>query len=104
MKIFKTLLLCAALFIGFGASAQTAAKKAKTETVTFNVAMDCHSCQAKIEKNIPWEKGVKDLSVDLESKQVTIKYDPSKTTEAKLKEAIEKLDFACEIPEKKEQK
>ena len=100
MKTFRTLILLgAALFIGFGASAKTADKKAKTETVTFNVSMDCHNCQAKIEKNIPWEKGVKDLKVDLENKQVTIKYDPAKTNEAELKKAIEKLDFECEKPE-----
>ncbi len=96
MKTFKTLMLCAAIIVGFNASAQTADKKAKTETVTFNVSMDCHSCQAKLEKNIPWEKGVKDMTVDLENKTVTIKYDPAKTDEATLKKAVEKLDFTCE--------
>ncbi len=105
MKTFRTLILCAAvLMTGFGASAQTADKKAKTETVTFDVSMDCHSCQAKLEKNIPWEKGVKDMKVDLEKKQVTIKYDPSKTDEATLKKAIEKLDFTCTKPADKGKK
>lgn len=74
------------------------AKKSKSEVVTFDVSMDCHGCQQKIEKNIPWEKGVKDLKVDLENKTVKITYDPKKTTEAKLKKAIEKLDFTCEKP------
>ncbi len=96
MKNFRTLLLCAAaLFIGFGASAKTADKKAKTETVTFDVSLHCQGCKAKLDKNIPWEKGVKDMKVDLEKKQVTIKYDPAKTNEETLKKAIEKLDFTC---------
>ncbi len=102
MKTFRALLLCAALFIGVGASAQekkAEEKKAKTGTVTFDVGMNCHSCQLKIEKNIPWEKGVKDMKVDLEKKQVTIKYDPNKTDEKTLEKAIEKLDFTCEKAE-----
>jgi copper chaperone CopZ len=57
--------------------------------------MQCHNCKAKIEKNIPWEKGVKDLQVDLEEKTVTIIYNPQKTTEEKLQKAIEKLGFIC---------
>lgn len=71
-------------------------KKKKTEEVTFQVNMHCQNCQSKIEKNIPWEKGVKDLAVDLEAKTVKIVYDPKKTNEDKLKEAFEKLDFTCE--------
>ena len=78
-------------------------KKNKSEVVTFNVSMDCHGCQQKIEKNIPWEKGVKDLKVDLEAKTVKITYDPKKTTEDKLKEAIEKLNFTCQKPESKDE-
>lgn len=98
MNIFKTMLLCAALLAGAGLQAQD--KKSDTETVTFDVSLHCSGCKAKIEKNIPWEKGVKDLKVDLEKKQVTITYDPRKTDKTKLKAAIEKLDFTCEEPGK----
>lgn len=103
MKALKTLLLCAALAVGISVSAQepakTPGKKAKTETVTFDVNLHCHNCQAKLEKNIHWEKGVKDMKVDLENKQVTITYDPKKTDEDKLAKAIEELGFECEKPE-----
>ena len=47
----------------------------------------------KINDNIAFEKGVKDLSVSLDKKTVTISYDPSKTDEAKLKAALEKLGY-----------
>ncbi|MDR3351184.1 MAG: heavy-metal-associated domain-containing protein, partial [Prevotellaceae bacterium] len=53
-------------------------------------------CKAKIEKNISWEKGVKDLTVNLEKKTVAITYDPQKSTAEKLKEAIEKLGYTAE--------
>ncbi|MDR0560465.1 MAG: heavy-metal-associated domain-containing protein [Prevotellaceae bacterium] len=79
-------------------SPDKAEKNSKNKkVVTFNVNMHCHACQQKVEKNIPWEKGVKDLKVDLTAKTVKITYDPKKTTEENLKKAIEKLDFTCEI-------
>jgi copper chaperone CopZ len=76
-----------------------ASKKKKAEEVTFEVNMTCGNCQAKIERHISWEKGVKDLKVNLDKKQVTIKYDPQKTDAATLKKAIEGLEFTCELPE-----
>ncbi|MDR2040672.1 MAG: cation transporter [Bacteroidales bacterium] len=79
-------------------------KTKKTEEVTFAVNMNCHNCQAKIEKNLPWEKGVKDIKVDLKKKTVKVDYDPSKTTEDKLKESIEKLSFTVEKIDTKEEK
>jgi copper chaperone CopZ len=72
-------------------------EKKKSEKVTFAVNMHCENCKARIEKNISWEKGVKDLTVNLEKKTVALIYDPRKTTEEKLKKAIEKLGFTCEI-------
>ncbi|MDR1864702.1 MAG: heavy-metal-associated domain-containing protein [Bacteroidales bacterium] len=102
IKLVIIVILC--LGVGFPASAQDASKstkKKKTEEVIFKVGMHCRNCQAKIEKNIPWEKGVKDLRVDLENQKVTVSYDPKKTTEAQLQKAIEKLDFSCEKSEDK---
>jgi copper chaperone CopZ len=100
MKAIKLFLF---LFIGFTLcltlSAQETkdkAKKKKGEEVTFTVNMYCENCKTKIEKNISWEKGVKDLTVDLEKKTVKIVYDAKKTTEENLKKAIEKLGFTAE--------
>ena len=85
-------------------SAQTNvnANKSKREAVTFHVGMHCASCQERIEKAIPMEKGVKDLKVDLDKKEVTVIYNPTKTTVEKLKKAIEELGYSCEkkLPEK----
>jgi copper chaperone CopZ len=75
-------------------------KKKKTEEVTFKVSMHCANCQAKIEKNITWEKGVKDLKVELNEQKVTVVYNPKKISEENLKKSIENLGFTCEkIPE-----
>ena len=68
-------------------------KKAKAELkdVTFNVHLHCHSCVKKIQENIAFEKGVKDLKVCLEDQIVSIKYDSAKTNEETLKNALIKL-------------
>lgn len=101
MKTLKFVIVAIILvFIGQSVEAKETKKdkaKGNIQEVVFDVSMDCHGCQTKIEKNISWEKGVKDLKVDLEKKTVTIKYDKRKTDEEKLKEAIAKLNFTCTI-------
>lgn len=93
------LLLIMACSFSFVAQAADNTKKKQMQEVTFIVSMECHSCKTKIEKNIPWEKGVKDLIVDLDKKTVRIIYNPKQTNEEKLRKAIESLDFTCRIPE-----
>ena len=93
IKIIMLLFICCALAV----SAKD--KKKNTDEVCFTVSMSCNNCKAKIEKNITWEKGVKDLKINVDNKSVCIVYETRKTTQKKLKEAIEKLDFTCEIRE-----
>ena len=64
--------------------------------VTFSVSMHCEKCVGKITENISFEKGVKDLKVSLDERTVRIKYDASKTSEEKLKSAIEALGYRVE--------
>lgn len=68
-------------------------KKAEVKEVTFSVHLHCQNCVKKVQENIAFEKGVKDLHVCLEDQIVAIKYDASKTSEAVLKAAIEKLGY-----------
>ena len=73
-------------------------KEKKTEEVVFLTNIFCDNCRKKIEKNIAWEKGVKDLEVNLEQKTVKILYDPQKTDREKLRKAIEKLGYTVIEP------
>jgi len=88
----KALMAIAIILFTSAAFAQKQEVK-KIETVVFNVGMDCQGCVKKIEKNIPFEKGVKDLKIDFENKKVTLKYKTKSTTKEALKKAIEKLHF-----------
>lgn len=76
-----------------------AVKKAAAKTVTFNVSMHCKNCVKKINDNIAFEKGVKGLEVSLDSKTVTVTYDPARTDVAKLKAALEKLGYKVTVQE-----
>ncbi len=70
--------------------------KKQLSTVKFKTTMHCKNCVRKISENISFEKGVEDLQVSLDDKLVTIKYNPSKTDEAKLADAIRKLGYEVE--------
>lgn len=74
-------------------------KKAAKEVkrVVFNVHMHCASCVKKVQENIAFEKGVKDLKVSLDEHTVDILYDPAKTSEQTLKAAIEALGYHASI-------
>jgi copper chaperone CopZ len=100
MKLQITLLLLLSTLITT-TNAQTTVNKSnkKTEEVIFNVGMHCQSCKERIEKYLPMETGVKDLKVDLDKKEVTIVFNPQKTTLEKLKKAVEDLGYTCEKKE-----
>ena len=84
------------LFMSCVVSAQDKKGNDKTAEVVFTVNMHCANCEQKVKKNIPFEKGVKDLSTDLDKQLVTITYQTDKTDKAKLKKSIEKLGYTCE--------
>lgn len=86
------------LFILFALPAQLEAATKKSEkTVTFEVSMDCQGCVKKIEDNLPYEKGVKDLKVSLDQKTCEVTFREDKTSEKQLIKAFNKLGYEAEI-------
>lgn len=77
-------------------------KESKVETLTCWTSVDCEACKTKIEKNIAYEKGVKDLKVDLKTKLVTVTYRKDKTTPEKLEKAIQDLGYKTEVIKEEE--
>ena len=76
-------------------------KNKKTVTVRFDTSIDCQNCVNTIMKNIPFEKGVKDVKCDLKTKIVTVEFIPEKNSKEQIRRAIEKLGYtAREIKEK----
>ena len=95
-KIFTAMII--ALFLITAINTNVSAQKAeKYDECKIKVSAECNSCKDKIEKNIAFEKGIKDVNVDLETKVVTLKYKPDQTNPEKLLKAIEKLGYKAEL-------
>ncbi len=94
-----------AIIISICAATPSLAQKSKGKemaTVVFATSLHCENCKKKIESNIAYEKGVKDLKVDLAEKTVTVTYRKDKTNSEKLRKALEKLGYTVLIKEEKE--
>jgi len=91
---FITLLLgIFCLSLSIQSSAQNVTLKKGEAEVTFIVNMTCHNCQQKIESKMPFEKGVKDMKVNLEEKEVWFLYLTDKTDKKKLIDAFKKIGY-----------
>ncbi|MDQ3047500.1 MAG: cation transporter [Bacteroidota bacterium] len=59
----------------------------------------CDMCKETLEKAMAFEKGVKRSSLDVDSKILTVTYNPKKTTVEKIRLAVTKAGYdADEIP------
>lgn len=65
--------------------------------VVFATSIHCANCGKKVQENIAFEKGVKDLKVDVPGKTVTVTFNPAKTDTLKLKKALNKLGYQAEV-------
>jgi len=67
--------------------------KAGETAVCFSTSMNCHECEATLANFLKFEKGVKDLKVDLKSNTIKVVFKPGKTTPEKLAESIQKKGY-----------
>lgn len=71
-------------------------------TVVFKVEqMVCQNCEKKVKDNIKFEKGLKNFSIDLPNKVVTITYDAEKTNVEQLKAGFKKFKYEAVVLEDK---
>lgn len=76
----------------------TAAKpKTVKRTVVYGSTVECKNCEKKVMENISFEKGVKDVSVDLSEQTVKIVFDEAKTDTLTLAKAIRKLGYEAKV-------
>lgn len=70
-----------------------AQEKKKSETVEIKSSVVCGMCEAKVKKELSFEKGVTDVQVNLKEKLITVQYRPDKTDVEKIKTAITKIGY-----------
>ncbi|MBC8155262.1 MAG: heavy-metal-associated domain-containing protein [Bacteroidetes bacterium] len=63
------------------------------KAVKIKTSAVCEMCKERIERNLAFEKGVKEANLDVAAKVVTIKYNPKKTDVTKLKANIVKTGY-----------
>ncbi|AQG78737.1 heavy-metal-associated domain-containing protein [Spirosoma montaniterrae] len=68
----------------------------REKEVKIKTSAVCGMCKARIERNLSFEKGVKEATLDVKSKVVTIRYNPRKTDVDKLKANISKTGYDAE--------
>lgn len=85
----------AVLFFLAPASLGAQNRNREIDTVKFVTNIECDNCVNTIMKNIPFEKGVKDVKCDLATKEVTIGYQKEKTKPEQLRRALEKLGYTA---------
>ena len=96
----KMILCCLVAVLGcgvFAVEAKTPQKKGEIVTTVFTVDIACESCAARIMNNVPViGKGIKDIQVDVPSKEVTVTYDSAKTSPEELIKGFGKIRVKAE--------
>lgn len=97
MNTFKILILTLCLS-GTAAIAQTAVKDSVanndgTVTIQLKTSAVCEMCKETIEKALAFEKGIKSSDLHVESKMLSVVYDPRKTNSIKVKTAVSKSGY-----------
>lgn len=65
----------------------------KDKEIKIKTSAVCTMCKARIERNLAFEKGVKEATLDVDTKVVTIRYNPAKTDVTRLKANITKTGY-----------
>ena len=94
----KLILLTFAMFFAVVLQAQTI----KEVVFTTEPEIECNNCVKRIKENIRFEKGVKAINPDLNTKLVTIQYDSEKTDVEKLIKAFAKIKYKAVVVEPKD--
>jgi mercuric ion binding protein len=84
------LIVFAVMFVHF-ANAQE--KKAKYETVVIQTSAECGDCKDRIEGLLNYTKGLKYSELDIESKKLTVKFQPAKISLDTIKQKLSDLGY-----------
>jgi cation transport ATPase len=94
MKTRTILLSLVIILSSFGMKAQEKKKKRNDlVTVEIQTSAICGQCKERLEHDMAFEKGVKFVELNEETKVLTIKYKEGKNTKENLKIAITKIGY-----------
>ena len=86
MKNYIIKLICILSLISFGVNAQITKAVIKTSGV-------CETCKETLEHNLKFEKGIKTVNFDVDSKLLSVQFDQKKTNINAIRVAITKIGY-----------
>jgi copper chaperone CopZ len=100
MKTIKTIILVSIFTItGLSGVAQEKKKQKKAEEIEIQTSAVCGMCKERIEHDLAFEKGIKSVSLNNETKIVTVGYNPKQTNPDKIRKAISEIGYdADDVP------
>lgn len=73
--------------------------ESKIRKIEIKVSLQCEMCKERILSNLSFEKGIKDIDVNIEEKTVSVSYNTDKTSPEKIRTAISKIGYdADDVP------
>ena len=91
-KLITTILLSIFAISVFAQENQKELPKG-VEEIKIQTSAQCEQCKERIEGDMAFEKGVKYVDLDLETKILTIQYKTAKTDPKKLRTAVSKIGY-----------
>ena len=102
MNVLRLLILTLLVLL-VGSSAAQKEKRQKPATIDIMTSALCGDCEDRIEGDLNYFKGVKRAVLNLETKVLTVKYDPNKTNPDAIRQRISSLGYAADdVPANKE--
>ena len=99
MKKVKSILLSGIVVMFAIVTNTVKAQDVTTAELKIKTSAVCGMCKETIEKFMAFEKGVKKSSLDVDSKILTVTYNPEKTTPEKIRKAVSKSGYdADDVP------
>jgi len=93
----KSIITVVSLFVVLLLSCNAKPVKPVLKNVVFLTTIECENCARKVRENVSFEKGVRDLKIDVPSKTVGIQFDANKTDTLTLKKSINKLGYKAVV-------
>ena len=91
----KLRLLFSGIILSLAGAAVNAAPADTTVCFSITPKMQCQKCEKKIVSNLRFEKGIKDIKVDLNEQTVSVRYAKGKQSPENLTKALNKLGYTA---------
>lgn len=88
MKFHKSISIITVLFLGINISVFS-----QSDTLRIQTSAQCEMCKKSIESDLSFVKGVKKSSLDMETKVITVIYNPEKTNPEAIRKSISESGY-----------